>query len=59
MSQAGQRLKEMTGVAGVLYCPIPGLDDIEEDDSEDSDEVKSEEEPDESKDSDKIGFEDE
>jgi len=58
MSQAGQRLKDLTGVAGVLYCPIPGIDDIEEDSSDDSDKEEKSEESEEEK-TNKISFEDE
>ena len=41
MSPAGEKLKNMTGVAAILRFSLPGLDDVEEDpdsgDSSDSD----------------------
>ena len=37
MTQAGQRLKDLTGVAAVLHYPLPGIDDIEEDSDNSSD----------------------
>ena len=37
MSPAGEKLKNMTGVAAILRFSLPGLDDVEEDpDSQDS-----------------------
>ena len=38
MTQAGQRLKNLTGIAAVLFFPLPGLDDIDEDSDDSSDE---------------------
>lgn len=38
MTQAGQRLKDLTGIAAVLFYALPGIDDIEEDDADSSDE---------------------
>lgn len=42
MSPAGEKLKNMTGVAAILRFPLPGLDDVEEDPCSDdsSDEEK-------------------
>ena len=37
---AGQRLKQMTGVAAILRYPMQGLDDIEEDSDVDSEEER-------------------
>ena len=41
MSPAGEKLKNMTGVAAILRFSLPGLDDVEEDDDDQdsSDEV--------------------
>jgi len=38
ISPAGERLKQMTGVAAILRFPLPGLDDIAEDEDSDSSE---------------------
>ena len=49
LNPAGERLKQMTGVAAILRFPVHGLDDVEETDDEtsstdSSDEVQEQEE---------------
>lgn len=38
MTQAGSRLKDLTGIAGILFYALPGIDDIEEESDHSSDE---------------------
>ena len=60
MTQAGSRLKDMTGIAGILFYALPEIEDIEEDSEHSSDEDKAaiEEFEEESKES-SQNFEDE
>lgn len=62
MNPAGERLKQMTGVAAILRFPLAGLDDVEEpdDSSTDSDQAKGDDSSsDESKASSATTFEEE
>jgi len=43
MTQAGQRLKDLTGVAAILFFALPGIDDISEDENDSSDEERKSE----------------
>jgi len=39
MNPGGERLDNLSGVAAILRYPLPGLDDIEEDDSDENEEA--------------------
>lgn len=49
MSPAGQRLKDLTGIAAILFFALPGLDDVEEDDYHSSSEEEKTDESEEEK----------
>lgn len=49
MNPAGERLDNLSGVAALLRYPLPGVDDIEEDDIDIDDLINQEEESDERK----------
>lgn len=49
MNPAGERLDNLSGVAALLRYPLPGVDDIEEDDIDIDDLINQEEEAEERK----------